>query len=552
VLEEIRPLMFSDRITVVGQNTKFDLKTLRKYYGEPTTSTPADLIVLQHILDENMMSYDLMALIRKHYPGVSYAKLGSKGVENFSFGKAAKYSLQDCRYEWTLWTRLTRILSKYPELERLFYEYMAPVYAAYMDIEWNGVHVDRAEMALQRKEKEKEIRNILEELIVDYGAPRDFNYNANEQVANLLYKKHRAPVRLRTEKTGAPSTAKEALEKIAEDPDPKRAKAAGCARLLLKYGEEQKVLGTYLIGIPHMLDPEDRLHPNYVLHGTATGRTSCREPNIQNQPRGSAMRSMYYAPPGYLFLVGDYDQVELRFIGADSGDPALTDLFVSGKDIHRGTAALVLNKPFDEVSDDERQDFGKMPNFLLGYGGGAFNLSQKTGITEEHAQWVMDQYYRAYNRIDPWKDALLREARSRARFETRDGRRVMTHAPYVETMLGRRRRLPELFWNDRRAIRRAERQGVNSRVQGSCSEILKLGITRVFNYANENGVYMKMAIEVHDELVTLVREDEAEELLPIYRELMGDIVVPHTGERPLRDIPLIASVGISDRWEKKK
>lgn len=256
---------------------------------------------------------------------------------------------------------------------------------------------------------------------------------------------------------------------------------------------------------------------------------------------------MYEAPPGYVFVIGDYDQIELRFIGVRSGDPALCDLFISGRDVHRGTAALVLNKPFDEITVEERQDKGKMPNFLLGYGGSAFNLHQKTGISEKEAERVLDSYFRQFNRINPWKSLVIQQARARARFENGH----MVAQPWVETMLGRRRRLPDLFSPVPKVRRGTERQAVNTITQGSASETALLAMVDVTTYCRQTRFPMRLVINVHDELVGTVPEHLAEEGAEALASLMGDVRIPHSGERPLGDrVPLAVKVVTAERWEK--
>lgn len=274
---------------------------------------------------------------------------------------------------------------------------------------------------------------------------------------------------------------------------------------------------------------------------------NCREPNIQNIPRESEMRGMYEAPDGHVLIIGDYDQIELRWIAYLSQDPAMLELFRSGRDIHRGTAAKVLAKAFEDVTDGERQDYGKMPNFLLGYGGGAYNLSEKTGIPEKRAQAVLDAYFKEFARINPWKYSVIRQARNRGRIE--DGR--MVAKPWVETMLGRRRRLPDLFSSSSKLVKAAERQAVNTITQGSASETALLAMVAVTEHAQRTGFPMKLIINVHDELVCTVPTRHAEEGQELLKSLMTGVTIPHTGERPFGDdLQLAAKVVVGERWLK--
>lgn len=555
VMAALKRLFFNPAKLCIGWNVKFDIKTMAKYWGtveDPMwpTCQVIDALCGYHVLDEKRRSYKLEQIVQLRY-GQSYEKLGSKGVENFSFGKAARYAAQDCRYTWLIWRWIKKKMGNREKLWRFYREYERLFYDAIMEMEYEGIMVDRSAVAKLRVQKEEEIRGIMAKLIVDYGAPDDFNPNANAQVAELIYKRYRAPVKYLTKEKKEPQTTVEALTEIAEStrlregvPVPTR--AAPVARLLLDYSEQNKILSTYLIGTIPRLDDRDRLHADYTLHGTETSRLSCREPNIQNIPRESVMRSMYMAPPGYLLVVGDYDQIELRWIAWLAKDPAMMALFVSGEDIHRATAAAVLGIPFDQVTPEQRQTHGKMPNFLLGYGGSAFNLAQKTGTTEEAAQKVLDAYFRRFSRINPWKYQVIRQAKARARFESGQ----MKSLPYVETMLGRRRRLPDLFSPNGKHRAGAERQAVNTLTQGGASETALLAMVGVTEYRRKTNFPMKLVINVHDELVCLVPEREADEAKEVLAELMSSVVVPHTGESPIGDVPLAVKVGISDRWEK--
>lgn len=555
VIEALRPLFFSGK-AIIGWNLKFDLKTLAKYFG--TLAEPEwpegryyDVMNAVHLVDEKMRDYKLATVTKKVYD-TSYDKLGKKGVQNFSFGKAARYTGQDCRYEWQLWRKYKARLQAKPSLWR-FFQYEADFYEAIIRMEWEGVQVNKDMTRVLRAAKEKEIAALKDRMVVDFGAPPDFNPNARVQVQTLLYKRYKAPILKRTPTTKDPSVDAECLQLIAElevrdegaefVPHP----AAPVAQLLLDYAEQNKVLSTYLVGTVPRLDDQGRLHADYLLHGTQTSRLSCRDPNIQNIPREDEMRGMYEAPPGSVFVIGDYDQIELRYIGYFSGDPAMCELFISGRDIHRGTAALVLNKPFDDVTAEERQLFGKMPNFLLSYGGSAFNLHQKTGISEKQAERVLNNYFRQFNKINPWKGTVIRQCRNRARFE--HGR--MVAQPWVETMLGRRRRFPDLFAGNAKVVAAAERQVVNTLTQGAASETALLAMADLTKHCKKTGFPLRLVINVHDELVGTIPTHHAEEASELLASTMSGVRIPHTGERPLGDeLPLAVKVVTAERWLK--
>ena len=811
VIRELRPLFFGDHL-IVGQNTKFDIKTFVKYFdGEWPTCRVADLIHAQHILEERLKDYGLEKLTMRHFKK-TYDKLGKKGVHNYSWGQAARYTMQDCRYEWLLWVKLKNRLQRVPSLWQFFDDYAIPFNDAIMKMEYEGVEVDTKQVAELRVLREKQIAQTVDKLIVDYGAPADFNPNAGAQKRTLLFGKYKGKATNITKVTGMPSVDADSLQAVADSVkrvrDPETGvvteiphPAAPVAQLLLDYADQNKILSTYLVGIPNRLDKQRRVHADYLLHGTETSRlcvdpttliemprdlqrypdgiplhminvgdmvytytwdkklairpvlwvgptkvsrtvtleiidsrtgkhtelccspdhlvrmyngdwraagklkpghrlmgmvhrgftdegrsyffpsskrrsrgesggkafehrwvwgqlngyeampsqwdihhedenkinqhpsnltkimhpehvrmhkqkttseavqmmldggeltvhpktlkrlakeyglgpsnhtvvsvrqgppkqlwdmevedthtfigqdvalhNSCREPNIQNIPRESEMRGMFVAPKGYVFVIGDYDQIELRKISVEARDPALMYLFNSGQDVHRGTAAMVLAQEFDETDDEERQIYGKMPNFLVGYGGGATNLAEKTGIAEKHAQKVIDLWFKRFARIQPWKDEVIREARMRARF---DSDRNMIRKPYVETMLGRRRRLPELFSDSKKARMSAERKAVNTIIQGGASETTLLAMVAVTKYKEREHFPINLVINVHDELVATVPAHLEEEGKMILGELMRGVVVPHTGELPLKGlVPLAAKVVSNDKWLK--
>jgi len=551
--EILRPLFFDEGRRIVNQNLKFDIKSLvRAYDGEFIPGPYGDTIVAQHTVDENaFMSLNLGAMVERHF-GHSYDKLGSKGVHNFSFNAAARYAEQDAKFTWLLWKRYERILKR----EGLFdlFEFKMQVMEMLMRKEWAGAYVDSKAMEITRQTYEKRKRDTVARLLSEHSVPPTFNPDSTLHKADLLFTRLKAPVLKRTG-TGKASVDAETLEKVAQMPG----EAGQAAQTLLDYAEVSKVIGTYFVGMGAKLDGAGFLHPDFTQHAADTGRLACRTPNLHNIPRESDMRDMFTAPKGYVVVGADYDQIELRFICAESQDTTMQEVFLSGEDVHATTAALVLNKPLDEVTKDERSNFGKMPNFLIGYGGTAFLLAAKTGITVDEADAVFKAYFSRFSRINPWKEEVIAEAVARATWK--DGNLIVP--PYVTTMMGQRRRLPDLLrktnrnmskeeWRETMKLRsRAERQAVNAVTQGSAAETLQIAMLDIDRYCRERKFPMRLAINIHDEVVAYCKESHAEEGQLIVESLMGDVVNPFTGEPPLRDfVPLIASGYIADRWRK--
>lgn len=566
-LQILRPLFFDTAIRKVNQELKFDIKTLVKYYdGEFIPGPYGDLAIGQSLIDENaLMKLSLENLVKYHLDH-TYDKLGSRGVQNFSFSKAARYAEQDARFAWLLWTRrIVPLLQDDPQLWEYHEAVEQRLYNVLMRKEYRGVDIDVAKVEKLRPVFAGNMSDVLDRLIVDYGAPPDFNPNANAQIADLIYKKYNATVLKRTEKKKDPSVDAEALTWVSNtiDDDGMFTPAAEVAKLLLEYADNQKNLGTYIIGMGSRLDHNNRLHPNFLQYSTDTGRLSCRQPNIHNIPRESDMREMFIAPPGYVVIAVDYDQIELRFIGMYADDPTLQEIFRSGVDVHAGTAAAVMQVGITDVDSEQRNRFGKMPNFMLGYGGTAYGLAAKLNIPVEHAEKVLNDYYKAFSRIRPWKTRELRAARARAEYGTVNGERRLIVPPYVETQLGRRRRLPHLLINPRRAESKeawkklngmrnhAERQAINAIIQGTAADVIKVAMIDLQGFIDTDGFPLQLVMNIHDELVAIAPERHGEEGKEIMESIMSDVVNPFTHEPFLQGwCDLIASGTIDHHWRK--
>lgn len=551
--EILQPLFFDEERRVVNQNLKFDIKSLVRHYGDFIPGPYGDTMIAQHLVDENaFMALTLGDMVKRHFDH-EYDKLGSKGVHNFSFKAAARYAEQDAKFTWLLWQKYKRILERDGLMD--LFEFEMEIMDLLMRKEWAGAYIDRRAMEATRRTYEQRRDDTVAELRANYPVPPTFNFDSAKQKGELLYGQLGAPVLKKTD-GGQPSTDAATMEKIAA----KGGQAGEVAQLFLDYAETSKIIGTYFIGMGAKLDETGYLHPDFTQHVADTNRLSCREPNVHNIPRESDMRDMFVAPPGMVVIGADYDQIELRFICVESQDPTMQEVFLSGEDVHATTAALVLNLDLEDVSSEQRTLYGKMPNFLIGYGGTAYTLAEKTGIGEKEADGVLRSYFSRFSRINPWKEEVYAEALARAVY--RDGKLIVP--PYVQTMMGYRRRLPGLAvnpkaargdkakWRELNKIRsRAERQAVNSITQGSAAETLKIAMLDITRHCETEGFPMRLALNIHDEVVAYCDERHAEEGLEIVETMMANVVNPFTGEPPLRGyIPLLASGYISDRWQK--
>jgi len=553
----LRPLMYSER-RKINQNLRFDVTSLIKYYDELVPGPWGELQVALHILDENgFMGWDLENFVFTKL-GHRYNKLGKKGVTNFSFNDAARYAEQDARFTWLLWTEAERRLRADPVMWELF-EFEMEVAQSLRQQEVHGIRVDTSEMARLRAEHEAIAKHKLEQLITDFGAPPSFNPNSSAQKVKLLYEDLGATVYTETKKTQAISVDAKALALVRAE----GGRAGAAAELMLSYAEHAKVIGTYFVGLNAKLDDE-YLYPSFAQHATVTGRLSCYAPNLHNIPRDSEIRGMFIPGPGEVMISVDYDQIELRFICVYAEDETMQELFLGDDDIHTATAARITGKQPEDIDKETRTVYGKTPNFLIGYGGGAYRLQQQTGISIEQAQDVIDSYFKTFRRILPWKMRELSLARSRSKWGERDGVRRRTQDPYVETMLGRHRRIKELVTIDPRRARSkdeyrklrgqlnaAERQAINAIIQGSAADTIKLAMVDIRRRLADTGFPLTPVLNVHDEIVAVCPAEHAEEGKKMLIECMENVVNPRTGEPPLQGwVPLIASGTIGDRWAK--
>ncbi len=522
VFAALRPIFFSDMVKI-GHNVKFDARSIRKYYGGELPPGPyLDTMIMQHVVNENLSEYSLEHLIAhnfdKHSAYYRDGKLG-KIITAVPFSKAIRYVHLDVRWTWLLYTRLYPKIAAVPELLSCLRQDME-VLRVLMEMEDEGIPVDHKSMTRLGKTLEKRLQELLVDMM-DY-APPGFNPDSTKHKQQLLFnKKREGGLALKPSKltpNGAASVDEETLRKL-ESRHP-------LVPMLIEWSETKKLVSTYVDGLlPKLV--HNRLHPSFHLHRTATGRLSSSNPNLQNIPRDSSVRSLFVAPDGYELLVADYDQIELRVMCMFSHDPKMSEFFLTGEDIHAGAAALVLNKPVLEVTADERQ-LGKGVNFLTAYGGGAQKLARTTGIDEEHARYVIDRYYKQFAGITKWKQDVISQGKAKG---------------YVTTMSGRRRHLVDLVSPDSQLRSRAERQAVNAVVQGSAADICKKAMIDVYDAFRD--LDAKILVQVHDELVVMVPESASDQLLPVLVAAMGDGAV-------YEGIPLKVSCHAARSWAEAK
>lgn len=542
VFSALETIFMDPSIDKVNHNIKFDAKSLSKYYGGKLPEGQfIDTMVLMHIMNENLISYTLGNVIDEVFKYDPYAKDGKLGatIEWEPFSKACRYVHYDARWAWMVYQKLWRRIARD---QRLFHALNIdlPCIRTVAQMELNGIPVNTRELSKVGKELDIQMQEILRDM--SQYAPLGFNPDSPLDKAKLLYsKKSEGGLGLKpkkvSEKTGKPSVDDESLKSL-QGKHP-------MIQLLMDHAEVKKLKSTYIEGMLPLLHKVGtgkylgRLHPQFHFHRTATGRFSSSDPNLQNIPRDGRIRSLFVALPGDSLVVADYSQIEMRIMAMFSQDPALLHIFENDIDVHTGTATVILGR--EPVDKEERNIYGKTPNFLMGYGGTARRLVASTNgvITMEQAEFIVKGYDEGYAGLTEWKRRTLAIAKKKG---------------YVETLGGRRRRLPDLA-ADRssrdgwKAATRAERQAINAIVQGTAAEICKEAMVRL-----DNGLRFpdcKMLVQVHDELVTSVPTDELGVWIPFISEAMGHGTILHDGKVD-RGVKLIVDAHAAGSWAEAK
>jgi DNA polymerase I len=419
--------------------------------------------------------------------------------------------------------RLARTLRTEVEQEnllKLYEEIDLPLVAVLTRMEQAGVAIDRAALANMSARMEGEISVKAKEIYDCCGS--EFNISSPKQLGDVLFNKLNLPKPVKYGKGKTISTAVDVLEELAA--------SHKAPRLVLEYRQLTKLKSTYVDALPALLNRDTgRLHTTFDQTGTATGRLSSANPNLQNIPirteLGREIRAAFTAAPGCLLLAADYSQIELRLLAHYSKDPLLVEAFRRGDDIHTLTASQVFGVPPLMVTADHRRQ-AKVVNFGIVYGLSPFGLSQNLGIETSEAKKYIDAYFEQYSGVRRFIDRTLDETR-------REGR--------VKTLFGRVRPIPDINGKNFNLRGFAERTAVNTPLQGTAADLIKLAMIRIDTMIRERGLKSKMTLQVHDELVFEVPENEVDEMRSLVRGQMENV-------HPALSVPLMVEVGVGKNW----
>jgi len=520
-------LLTDPSVLKAGHDIKFDWQVLRRA-GVELAGVAYDSLLASFVLDPGRRSHAIDTLCLEHLGRAlqTQGDLTGKGKSEISFAEvavplAANYCGMDSATALALHRFFAPMLAEM-ELEALLRDIEMPLLEVLADMEWEGMTIDLALFRRLSGELGTDLRRLEGEIAGVAGT--ELNLNSPRQLASILYEKHQLPV-LKKTKTG-PSTDADVLEQLA-------AMGHELPRLILEYRELQKLKSTYVDALPQRINRRTgRIHTSFNQAGAATGRLSSAEPNLQNipirTPRGEAIRAGFVPRQGWVFLVADYSQIELRIMAHLSEDPAFIEAFRQGGDIHRQTAALIFNVPPAEVTGDMRAR-AKTINFATIYGQGPFALSRQLGISLEDAKGFIAKYFERFSGVRAFLDRQIELARQQG---------------YVETLFKRRRYIPEI--KDRNFNQRSygERNAQNSPLQGSAADLIKLAMVRIHRAMREQGLQSRMLLQVHDELVFEAPPHELDAMAQLVREKMENVT-------PLR-VPIVVDIGTGPNWLEAK
>jgi DNA polymerase-1 len=526
VLAAVKPLLEDPGIKKVGQNLKYDMSIFAQH-GIALQGIEFDTMLESYVLDSVATRHDMDSLAEKYLgeQTIKFADVAGKGAGQLTFNQialeiAGPYAAEDADITLRLHQVLWPQVSAHTSLGKVFTDIELPLVPVLSRIERTGALVDDTllfqqsqELALRLAELEREAWDL---------AGQEFNLASPKQLGDILFTKLEIPILKKTAK-GAPSTKEEVLQELALDyPLPK---------VLIEHRGLAKLKSTYTDKLPVMINrTTKRIHTSYNQSGTATGRLSSSDPNLQNIPvrnaEGRRVRQAFIPAEGSKMVAADYSQIELRIMAHLSEDPSLLAAFAAGQDIHRATAAEVFSTHPEQVTIDQRRS-AKAINFGLIYGMSAFGLAKQLNIGRKQAAEYIDTYFDRYPGVLNYMNSVRSSA---------------AEVGYVETYFGRRLYLPEI--NSRNGMRRqaAERTAINAPMQGTAADIIKLAMISVDDWLQNSDLRSVMIMQVHDELVLEVPEDEL--------QVVSEGLMQRMESAATLKVPLLVDVGVGNNWDE--
>jgi DNA polymerase-1 len=527
ILSKFETLFNNPEKTWIGHNLKYDLLIL-KWYGVEIKGKLFDTLLAHFLTDpDGKASMDWLSAKYLNYEPIHIEELiGKKGknqgcMKDVEVEKVKEYAVEDA--DVTLQFKDIFIAGmKKCDVERVFREVENPLVPVLTDMEFEGVRIDVDFLNEYSKLLERESK-VHEEKVYEAAGVR-FNLGSPKQLGEVLFEKLKLDPKARKTKTGQYATGEDVLRKLANEHP--------VADDILAYREYSKLKSTYVDALPLMINKKTgRVHTNYGQAAVVTGRMNSNNPNLQNIPirtdRGREIRKAFIPrDKNHVLISADYSQIELRIVAAISGDPNMTEAFRNNKDIHTATAAKVYNIPEEEVTKDMRRK-AKSVNFGIVYGQGAFGLADNLGISRTEAKTIIDNYKTEFAGIARYMDDTINFAREHG---------------YVQTIMGRKRWLRDINSSNFTVRGYAERNAINSPIQGTAADMIKLAMARVNDAFKKHGFQSNMILQVHDELVFDVLKEEVDAVKPVIVDCMQTAMVLPNG------IPVLAEAGVGENW----
>lgn len=526
-LKFLQPLFDNENICWIGQNIKYDLLIL-KWYGIEPKGTLFDTMLAHYVIEpEGRRSMDLLSAQYLGYEPVSIETLiGKKGksqgnMRDVELEKIKEYAAEDADITLQLKHCLVPLL-KEKGVEKIFFEVENPLVRVLTNMEFEGVKIDEHFLNEYSKELDVEAKKC-EENVYEQAGVR-FNLASPKQLGEVLFDKLQLDPKAKKTKTGQYATGEEVLLKLAGEHK--------IVDDILSFRELTKLKSTYVDALPEMINPRTgRVHTSYAQAVAVTGRLSSNNPNLQNIPirtaRGREIRKAFIPrEEGRILLSADYSQIELRIVAAISGDPNMCEAFKQRKDIHTATAAKVYSVPESEVTKEMRYK-AKSVNFGIIYGQGAFGLAENLGVSRKEAQEIINNYKKEFPYIQKYMDDQINFAKEN---------------DYVQTLMGRKRWLRDIHSANFTVRGFAERNAINSPIQGTAADMIKMAMIKIYNEMKKGEWKSKMILQVHDELVFDAVVEEADELQNLIIQCMVSAL-------PLpNEVPVEAEVGRGKNW----
>ena len=526
VTKLLGPVIEKNQDKIVGQNLKFDIPILARH-GIEISRFLGDTMLMSYVLNSTATRHgmDRLADFYLNYTTTKYTDVTGTASKQISFAEvkldiATNYAAEDADITLRLFNVLTPLLKEKPIQLKLLRDIEYPLVHVLSRVEQNGAKIDKNKLAKHSEELSKKISEFSKQAFKIAG--EEFNLDSPKQLLEILYEKQGLPVLKKTPK-GQPSTNEDTLQRLSEEYE--------LPRIILKYRTLAKLKSTYTDSLIKIENPKtERIHTSYQQAVTSTGRLSSTEPNLQNIPiktaEGRRIREAFIPEKGNVLISADYSQIELRIMAHLSEDKNLTHAFNNDIDVHSSTASEVFGVSIDDVTKDQRRS-AKAINFGLMYGMSAFGLTRQLGITRDEAQEYLDAYFARYTGVRDYMDSTKAQAKE---------------DKFVETIMGRRLYLNEI--NAANGLRRqaAERAAINAPLQGSAADIIKKAMLDIDMLINKEIKYVKMIMQVHDELVFECPKEAADEVMKKIKHKMENTVN--------LKIPLIAEAEIGDNWNE--